>query len=79
MDDPDRKRRKQAEFLIYKSLPFEALIAIATYSNGTKQSVENYLTAAVRNVMMGAPMIVPGVDGEKPTHYKRRMHAAGSR
>lgn len=27
-DDPDRKRRKQAEFLIYKSLPIEALIAL---------------------------------------------------
>jgi uncharacterized protein (DUF362 family) len=37
------------------------------------------MTAAVKNMMMGAPMIVPGVDGEKPTHYKRRMHAAGSR
>ncbi len=37
------------------------------------------MTAAVKNIMMGAPMIVPGVNGEQPTHYKRRMHAAGSR
>lgn len=40
LDDPDRKRRKQAEFLIYKSLPLEAIIAIATYSNFSKQRVE---------------------------------------
>ncbi|HLN20540.1 MAG TPA: DUF362 domain-containing protein [Bacteroidales bacterium] len=37
------------------------------------------LTAGVKNMMMAAPMIVPGVNGEKPTSYKRRMHAAGSR
>lgn len=37
------------------------------------------LTAGVKNIMMAAPMIVPGVNGEKPTSYKRRMHAAGSR
>lgn len=37
------------------------------------------MTAAVKNIMMGAPMIVPGVNGAQPMHYKRRMHAAGSR
>ncbi len=37
------------------------------------------MTAAVKNIMMGAPMIVPGVNGGQPTHYKRRMHAAGPR
>lgn len=37
------------------------------------------MTAAVKNIMMGAPMIMPGVDGAQPTHYKRRMHAAGAR
>jgi hypothetical protein len=39
-DDPDRKRRKQAEFLIYQSLPFQAIFAIATYSDRTKIVVE---------------------------------------
>jgi hypothetical protein len=42
-DDPDRKRRKQAEFLIYQSLPLQAIIAIATYSNRAKQNVERIL------------------------------------
>ncbi len=37
------------------------------------------MTAAVKNMTMGAPMIVPGVNGEKPMHYKRRMHAGGPR
>ena len=37
------------------------------------------MTAAVKNIMMGAPMIMPGADGGQPTHYKRRMHAAGAR
>lgn len=37
------------------------------------------LTAGVKNIMMGAPIIVPGVNGEKPTSYKRRMHAGGPR
>jgi uncharacterized protein (DUF362 family) len=37
------------------------------------------MTAGVKNMVMAAPMIVPGVNGEKPMHYKRRMHAGGSR
>ena len=40
IEDPDRKRRKQAEILIYRSLPLQAIIAIATYSNNAKQIVE---------------------------------------
>ena len=30
--DPDRKRRKEAECLIYKELPFSAIVAIAVYN-----------------------------------------------
>lgn len=39
-EDPDRKRRKQAEFLVKDTLPCNALIAIVTYSERTKQRVE---------------------------------------
>ena len=38
-EDPDRKRRKQAEFLIYKELPFSALVAIVVYNNDAKSKV----------------------------------------
>ena len=35
-DDPDRKRKKQAEFLIYKEVPFSMIKAIITYNESTK-------------------------------------------
>lgn len=38
-EDPDRKRRKQAEFLVYKELPISALIAIVVYNNEAKSKV----------------------------------------
>lgn len=38
-EDPDRKRRKQAEFLVYKELPINALIAIVVYNNEAKSKV----------------------------------------
>lgn len=37
------------------------------------------MTAGVKNMVLAAPMIIPGVNGEKQLHYKRRMHAGGSR
>lgn len=38
-EDPDRKRRKQAELLVYRALPFEAILVIATYSEAARQKV----------------------------------------
>jgi len=38
-EDPDRKRRKQAEFLVYKELPVGALVAIVVYNNDAKSKV----------------------------------------
>ncbi len=35
-DDPDRKRRKQAEFLIYKEVPISTIGAIAVYNEEVK-------------------------------------------
>lgn len=43
-EDPDRKRRKQAEFLVKEALPVGALIAIVTYSSHSKQRVENIVS-----------------------------------
>jgi len=38
-DDPDRKRRKQAEFLVFKELPLSALIGSVVYSEDAKNTV----------------------------------------
>lgn len=43
-DDPDRKRRKQAEFLVYQELPITALHAIVVYDQATKEKVLAVLT-----------------------------------
>jgi uncharacterized protein (DUF362 family) len=37
------------------------------------------MTGAVKNMLMAAPLIVPGTEGSRPTSYKRRMHAGGPR
>jgi uncharacterized protein (DUF362 family) len=37
------------------------------------------MTAATKNITMGAPIKGPVVNGIEPTNYKRRMHAGGSR
>ncbi|MEN0004960.1 MAG: DUF4433 domain-containing protein [Bacteroidota bacterium] len=42
-DDPDRKRRKQAEFLVYRELPLAALIGIVVHSEAAKNRVLNKL------------------------------------
>ena len=38
-EDPDRKRRKQAEFLIHRELQFSAIIGIAVYNENAKSRV----------------------------------------
>lgn len=42
-DDPDRKRRKQAEFLIHKELPIDDIVAIVVYDNAARVIVEKKL------------------------------------
>jgi hypothetical protein len=41
--DPDRKRRKQAEFLVYESFPLPWIQKIGVYSNVQKEKVETLL------------------------------------
>lgn len=40
VDYPDRKRKRQAEFLIHQALPLQYLTGIATYTTATKLKVE---------------------------------------
>lgn len=42
-EDPDLKRRKQAEFLLFNSLPFEAILGIASYSTSAKEHVDKII------------------------------------
>ena len=41
--DPDCKRRKQAEFLIYQSLPIDAILGIGVLNEQAKQNVNSCL------------------------------------
>jgi len=43
---PDRKRRRQAEFLIYEKLPFEQILGIAVINVGIQQKVQEILCNA---------------------------------
>ena len=38
-DDPDRKRRKQAEYLVYQDLALSKIVAIATYNDNVKSII----------------------------------------
>jgi len=42
-EDPDRKRRKEAECLVYKELPFESISAIAVYNQEANDYIFNVL------------------------------------
>lgn len=42
---PDRKRRRQAEFLVHQLLPWDLIIGIATINQENADSVQRYITA----------------------------------
>jgi len=44
-EDNDRQRRKQAEFLVWKHLPWSAIAGIAVLNDAVKAKVESILTA----------------------------------
>lgn len=44
-EDPDRKRKKQAEFLIYNELPFSMILAIVVYNKNAESTVLTKLAA----------------------------------
>lgn len=37
--DPDIKRRKQAEFLVYSEIPLSAIVAFVVYNNDARSTV----------------------------------------
>lgn len=43
-EDPDRKRRKQAELLVHREMPIEALYAIGVFGQQVKDEVEGMLS-----------------------------------
>ena len=43
-DDPDRKRRRQAEFLLYEKCPWSLIAGIATFDEAMKARVETLFT-----------------------------------
>lgn len=45
-DDPNRKARRQAEFLVYNEVPLSACLGFAVYSNSAKRKVEEMLQEA---------------------------------
>lgn len=45
-DDPNRKARRQAEFLVYNEIPLSACLGFAVYSNSAKRKVEEMLQEA---------------------------------
>ena len=47
-DDPDRKRRRQAEFLVYKMLPWDRIEMIAVMNNEIKAQVEGIILSSSR-------------------------------
>jgi hypothetical protein len=38
-EDPDRKRRKQAEFLVHSEIPLSAIVAFVVYNNDARSTV----------------------------------------
>ena len=47
-DDPDRKRRRQAEFLVHKKFPWEMIEIIAVMNNKIKNEVEGFISKALQ-------------------------------
>lgn len=47
-DDMDRKRRKQAEFLVHQSVPWSAIQGICVFNDTAKENVQNLLNS--RNI-----------------------------
>lgn len=45
-DDPDRMRRRMAEFLVHERVPVSCLVGIAVRTQGTKKQVESLLAAS---------------------------------
>jgi uncharacterized membrane protein len=45
-EDPDRRRRRMAEFLVYQSLPLESVAGVVVYDRDAESHVAAVLRAA---------------------------------
>jgi len=48
LDDPDRKRRRQAEFLVYQEFPWDRIETIAVMNNETRTQVEEIVSGSAQ-------------------------------
>ena len=53
-DDPDRKRRKEAECLVYKELTFDKILAISVYN----QNASNYISSVLQKNNLNIPVLI---------------------
>lgn len=51
-DDPDRKRRRQAEFLVYKFFPWELVTEIGVINDTMRQQVARLLYSVAHRPMV---------------------------
>jgi len=52
-DDPDRKRRRQAEFLVHRKVPLEQIIGIGVFDSEMKEEVEALLKSQRIDIPVG--------------------------
>ena len=52
--DPDRKRRKEAECLVFREMPFTAITGIAVYN----QESSEYITNVIQNNNLNIPVTI---------------------
>ncbi|MBK8196500.1 MAG: DUF4433 domain-containing protein [Lewinellaceae bacterium] len=45
-EDPDRQRRKQAEYMVKEQVPVDCIAYILAYSENTKQKIQSLLQEA---------------------------------
>lgn len=58
VEDPDRKRRKQAEFLVFRFMPVTALVAIAVHNEPVAGKIREFLAAAGLELKV---LVLPGL------------------
>lgn len=54
LDDPDRKRRKEAECLVFKELTFDKILAISVYN----QNASNYISSVLQKNNLNIPVFI---------------------
>ena len=53
-DDPDRRRRRMAEFLVHRAMPLDLITEIAVYD----ESVAEYVTGLLQKAGLSIPLAI---------------------